>query len=66
MSRSSDVSQQHTSLHIVPPVLHLLTPYLTVLVYVIPKTKLRARLAQLFGSRSPTLQHMLANASVRW
>ncbi|VZH92857.1 unnamed protein product [Fusarium fujikuroi] len=34
--------------------------------YVIPRTRLRALISRILGKQEPTLQHMLANATIRW
>ncbi|KAF5648972.1 esterase [Fusarium sp. NRRL 52700] len=44
-----------------------LTAYLILLkYYVIPRTRLRALISRILGKQEPTLQHMLANATIRW
>lgn len=44
-----------------------LTAYLILLkYYVIPRTRLRALISRFLGKQEPTLQHMLANATIRW
>ncbi|KLP10715.1 uncharacterized protein LW94_4868 [Fusarium fujikuroi] len=44
-----------------------MTAYLILLkYYVIPRTRLRALISRILGKQEPTLQHMLANATIRW